>query len=187
MSPSRVSVACLGLATIRAYRAMGAMRQINEDRVDASLKIYYASNACNRWLGLRLDFVGAFLFLFAAGFLILLRKSLSPGIVGLTLGYALQFAFRLNWLVRQSIDVEVNLNSVERVREYCLASPEGFSDVEGTPTVAQVYGEVPRPFGPMQPSMEWPIYGKLEFQNVSMRYRPGTPLVLRDLTVPPPL
>lgn len=175
-----------GLVTIRAYRAMGLFRNQHEKHINDNFQMYYMTNACNRWLAMRLDLIGALVFLFAAGFLMLIRERLTPGIIGLTIGYALQMSFRLNFLVIQSIEMEVNLNSVERTEEYAKIAQEGFSEVEGIETVEQIYGDAGagKPsYGPLPPPPDWPSQGRLTFENVSMRYRDGTPLILKNLNL----
>lgn len=44
----------------------------------------------SRWLAIRLEFVGNLVVSFAALFAVVARKSLSPGIMGLSISYALQ-------------------------------------------------------------------------------------------------
>lgn len=46
------------------------------------------------------------------------RDTLDPGVVGLSISYALTMTITLNMLVRVSSDVETNLVSVERCIEY---------------------------------------------------------------------
>jgi len=53
-----------------------------------------------RWLQLRLETLGNVVILFAAIFAVLARDTLEPGLVGLSISYALQITMALNMLVR---------------------------------------------------------------------------------------
>ena len=72
----------------------------------------------SRWLSVRLEFIGNLVLMFAALFAVLSRGTINPGSVGLSLSYALNVTGTLNMLVRQSSEVETNMVSVERIREY---------------------------------------------------------------------
>lgn len=48
----------------------------------------------SRWLAIRLEFVGNLVVSFAALFAVVARKSLSPGIMGLSISYALQVSLK---------------------------------------------------------------------------------------------
>jgi ATP-binding cassette, subfamily C (CFTR/MRP), member 1 len=69
--------------------------------------------------------VGNLIILFAALFAVLSKDKLSPGLVGLSVSYALQVTQTLNWLVRMTSDVETNIVAVERIKEYGETTQEG--------------------------------------------------------------
>ena len=46
------------------------------------------------------------------------RHSISAGVAGLSISYALSITQALNWVVRMAADRETSIVSVERVREY---------------------------------------------------------------------
>ncbi|KAJ7306005.1 hypothetical protein JRQ81_010371 [Phrynocephalus forsythii] len=99
----------LGVSVIRAFREQKRFVRESDLKVDENQKAYYPSIVANRWLAIRLEYVGNFIVLFAALFAVLTRHSLSPGLVGLSISYALQITTYLNWLVRMSSDMETNI------------------------------------------------------------------------------
>lgn len=98
-----------GLTTIRAYRQQRRFALENEWRVDANLRTYFPSINANRWLAVRLEFMGS-LIIFAAAIFAIVAVNLgggpSAGMVGLAMSYALQITQSLNWIVRQTVEVE---------------------------------------------------------------------------------
>ncbi|KAK7534369.1 multidrug resistance-associated protein 1 [Phyllosticta citribraziliensis] len=158
-----------GISTIRAYRQQDRFAQENEWRVDANLRAYFPSINANRWLAVRLEFIGSVIILAAAGFSIISVASgskLSAGLVGLAMSYALQITQSLNWIVRQTVEVETNIVSVERVLEYA-----------GLPS------EAPEIISKNRPPVSWPPHGAVAFDNYSTRYRPGLDLVLKNINL----
>ncbi|KAK8225721.1 multidrug resistance-associated protein 1 [Phyllosticta capitalensis] len=158
-----------GISTIRAYRQQGRFAQENEWRVDSNLRAYFPSINANRWLAVRLEFIGSVIILAAAGFSIISVASgsrLSAGLVGLAMSYALQITQSLNWIVRQTVEVETNIVSVERVLEY-----------------ANLPSEAPEIISKNRPPVSWPPHGAVAFENYSTRYRPGLDLVLKNINL----
>src|SRR3954465_9622060 len=75
-----------GISTIRAYNQQKQFQLENEWRVDANLRAYFPSINANRWLAVRLEFIGSVIILAAAGFAIVSvsgGSKLSAGTVGL--------------------------------------------------------------------------------------------------------
>ncbi|KAG7051310.1 ABC transporter transmembrane region [Colletotrichum scovillei] len=158
-----------GISTIRAYRQQQRFELENEWRVDANLKAYFPSISANRWLAVRLEFIGGIVILAAAGFAVVTVANhvpLSPGLVGLAMSYALQITTSLNWIVRQTVEVETNIVSVERVLEY-----------------ARLPSEAPEIIKSNRPPVAWPAKGSLEFKNYSTRYREGLDNVLKNINL----
>ncbi|XP_017922900.2 multidrug resistance-associated protein 1 isoform X3 [Manacus vitellinus] len=108
----------LGVSIIRAFEEQKRFIKQNDMKVDENQKAYYPSIVANRWLAVRLEYVGNFIVLFAALFAVIARNKLSAGLVGLSVSYSLQITAYLNWLVRMSSEVETNIVAVERVKEY---------------------------------------------------------------------
>lgn len=156
-----------GISTIRAYRQENRFALENEWRMDANLRAYFPSISANRWLAVRLEFIGSIIILASAGLAILsvaTGSGLSAGMVGLAMSYALQITQSLNWIVRQTVEVETNIVSVERVLEY-----------------ANLPSEAPEVIFKRRPAIGWPAQGAVSFKNYSTRYREGLDLVLKDI------
>ncbi|THW49233.1 ATP-binding cassette glutathione S-conjugate transporter [Aureobasidium pullulans] len=156
-----------GISTIRAYQQSKRFAMESEWRVDANLRAYFPSINANRWLAVRLEFIGSIIILAAAGLAIISVSSgslLSAGSVGLAMSYALQITQSLNWIVRQTVEVETNIVSVERVLEY-----------------ARLPSEAPEIISKHRPPVSWPSKGAVSFNNYSTRYREGLDLVLKNV------
>ena len=158
-----------GMSTIRAYNQQKRFELENEWRVDANLRAYYPSISANRWLAVRLEFIGSVIILAAAGLSVISVANhikLTAGMVGLVMSYALQITQSLNWIVRQTVEVETNIVSVERVLEY-----------------AALPSEAPEVISKNRPPISWPSQGAVSFNNYSTRYRPGLDLVLKNVSL----
>lgn len=157
---------CLnGVATIRAYRAQDRLSLENQNRLDNNMRVYLASITANRWLSVRLEFLGGILILCSTIFLIAARSDMSPHVAGLTLSYALQITSTLQSLVRTTSSTENTFNSVERVKHFIDIPPEGTER------------------GKNNAPPNWPSQGIVEFKDVRMRYRDELPLILKGVSL----
>uniref|UniRef100_A0A8C6PZF3 ABC-type glutathione-S-conjugate transporter n=1 Tax=Nothobranchius furzeri TaxID=105023 RepID=A0A8C6PZF3_NOTFU len=163
---SHFSETITGSSVIRAYSRDTAFVLMSDVKVDENQKSYYPGIVSNRWLGVRIEFIGNCIVLFAALFAVTGKESLNPGLVGLSVSYALQVTMSLNWMVRMTSDLENNIVAVERVKEYSETKTEAPWEVEDK-----------------KPPPEWPMTGNVQFQNYSVRYREGLDLVLRNITL----
>ncbi|XP_049916463.1 ATP-binding cassette sub-family C member 3 isoform X2 [Epinephelus moara] len=163
---SHFSETVTGCSVIRAYGRHSAFVLMSDMKVDENQKSYYPGIVSNRWLGVRIEFIGNCIVLFAALFAVTGKENLNPGLVGLSVSYALQVTMSLNWMVRMTSDLENNIVAVERVKEYCETKTEAPWEVEDK-----------------KPPPEWPTKGNVEFHDYSVRYREGLDLVLKDLTL----
>ncbi|KAL6300043.1 metal resistance protein YCF1 [Sparassis latifolia] len=156
-----------GLSTIRAFDQQRLFIANIERRVDRNQICYLPSISVNRWLAVRLEFVGATIIFIAASLSLvaLVTSGVDAGLVGFVLSYALNTTGSLNWLVRSASEVEQNIVSVERILHYIQLEPEA---------PAEIAGAVPE---------EWPSSGAIEFRDYCTRYRPELDLVLKNITV----
>ncbi|KAG7239908.1 hypothetical protein INR49_028169 [Caranx melampygus] len=164
----------LGTSVIRAFGEQARFINESDHRVDHNQKAYYPSIVANRWLAVRLEFVGNCIVSFAALFAVIARDSLRPGIMGLSISYALQVSVlshvqltaSLTWLVRMSSDVETNIVAVERVKEY--------SDTEKEAEWRNESSSLPP---------GWPTNGSIDIRGFGLRYRHDLDLAIRNISI----
>ncbi|NWS84495.1 MRP2 protein, partial [Toxostoma redivivum] len=113
-----------GLSVIRAYGHQERFLKQNEITMDINQKSVYSWIISNRWLAIRLEFVGSLVVFFSALLAVIAKGTLEGGIVGLSVSSALNVTQTLNWLVRTSSELETNIVAVERVHEYMKVKNE---------------------------------------------------------------
>ncbi|KDQ57208.1 hypothetical protein JAAARDRAFT_35814 [Jaapia argillacea MUCL 33604] len=164
---SHFSESLSGLATIRAYGESRRFLKENEHRVDVENRAYWLTVTNQRWLGIRLDFLGILLTFVVAILTVATRNSINPAQTGVTLSYIMSVQQAFGWMVRQSAEVENNMNSVERVVHY--------ADVLEQEPPHEVPDQTPPP--------SWPAEGRVELKGVVFKYRPELPPVLKGLSM----
>jgi hypothetical protein len=95
--------------TLRAYSAVPRFEAKARAKIDRNTSFFFHSFAVNRWLGWRLELVGALTLLVAAGLALLLADVLGPALVGLSVTSSLGLSGNLNWMVRQISELEGTL------------------------------------------------------------------------------
>jgi ABC-type multidrug transport system fused ATPase/permease subunit len=156
-----------GLSTIRAFCRQSQFVETCANLIDRNNQVTYIQYIVQRWLGLRLETLGAFICFFAALFSVLFRGSMDPSIVGLMLSYSLQITGSLNFAVRQAVEVEVNSNSIERLHHYAKKL-----DREAEPVVPD-----------HRPPPDWPKEGRIDVEKLVIKYSPSSAAVLKGVSV----
>ncbi|XP_069938780.1 multidrug resistance-associated protein 1-like isoform X3 [Cherax quadricarinatus] len=160
-----------GVSTIRAFRREESFCLASDMKIDNWQKALYTNIVVNRWLGVRLELMGNFITLAASILAVAMRDTLSSGIVGLSITYAINVTNMLSQLVRQTSEMEADVVSVERIRDYIQPLR-----IEGKETETKL-----RTTGPKLSPL-WPEKGSIVFVNYEARYRPQLDLVLRGIT-----
>ncbi|XP_030339203.1 multidrug resistance-associated protein 6-like isoform X3 [Strigops habroptila] len=163
---SHISETFQGSSVIRAYKDQERFILKSNFLVDENQRICFPGAVADRWLATNLELLGNGIVLFAALFAAMGRTYLSPGTAGFSISYALQITGVLNWMVRSWTEIENNIVSVERVREY-LRTPK----------------EAPWTLNDKPQGQVWLTEGKIEFRNYSLRYRPNLELALKHVNL----
>ncbi|GIX76074.1 multidrug resistance-associated protein 1 [Caerostris extrusa] len=113
-----------GVSTLRAFSAQYTFVDRQDKNLDTNCQVFYSSSLLNRWLGVRLQFLGNTVVFITALMSAAERRSFSAAIVGLTLSYALSVTENLATFVRLFTQLENQMVSVERIHEYSDLTPE---------------------------------------------------------------
>uniref|UniRef100_A0A7S3P1A1 Uncharacterized protein n=1 Tax=Amphora coffeiformis TaxID=265554 RepID=A0A7S3P1A1_9STRA len=197
-----------GLTTIRAYNQNKRFVDDFETQVDRNTRAYYNNKNADRWLSLRLETIGACVAGSAAAFAssVAISGAVSgqesdsnfSSLAGLSLTLAISLTGLLNFCVRSFAQLEAAMNACERVLYYTenILHEAPWSCDELEKKVASSHGTLPSPDD--DPSAfaaaihdgkaekiadEWPHKGQIVLNNLKMRYRSDTPLVLKGLNV----
>ncbi|ENH72073.1 Multidrug resistance-associated protein 1 [Fusarium oxysporum f. sp. cubense race 1] len=159
-----------GLPTLKAFGIVPRFVDDNARKIDTENTAYWLSVSCQRWLNLRLDLCGATLVL-AAGLLVVgLRGTIDPSSGGVVLSYIVTAQAVFGNMIRQSAEIENNMNSVERMLHYAY-------NIEQEPAhqVDNVDKELK--------SRQWPHAGHVQFQSFTLSHRPGLEPALKDVNL----
>ena len=124
--------------------------------------------SAQRWLGIRIEMLGAVVVLSATLLVVNLNDvaALEPGIVALLIMWSSNFTITLGFLVDSFSEAEAAITSIERVDAMSRLPQEREAKTDKNEL----------------PPSSWPEEGCLEFEKVCMRYRPGLPLSLTGLS-----
>ncbi|XP_042370030.1 ATP-binding cassette sub-family C member 10-like, partial [Plectropomus leopardus] len=94
-------------------------------RLEQNQRCLFLSNAASQWLNIRLQLIGVAV-VTGLGVIAVVQhqyNSVDPGLVGLSLSYALSITILLNGLILNFTQTEMQLVSVERTEEYSTGLP----------------------------------------------------------------
>ncbi|KAL3417106.1 multidrug resistance-associated protein 1 [Phlyctema vagabunda] len=155
-----------GLATIRAFGWSDGFVLQNQLLLDNSQKPYYLLFCIQRWLALVLDLLVAVLAIILMVLVVTLRKSVTPGYVGLALLNVMNFSQSLAWAVRQWTALETSIGAISRLKTFTTLVPNENLAAENQ-TV----------------SSDWPTHGAIEFKNITASYTSEGRPVLQELNM----
>uniref|UniRef100_A0A669DVK2 ATP binding cassette subfamily C member 12 n=1 Tax=Oreochromis niloticus TaxID=8128 RepID=A0A669DVK2_ORENI len=155
-----------GLSTIHAYNTRNSHIEMFNSLNDINSNHFLLFHSGTRWLSFWLDFMAATMTLLVSLFVVLSSNDfIAPSLKGLAISYTIQLTGMLQYVVRESTEVEARFNSVERLQEYIM----------------DCKSEAPRHVKEAQIPQDWPSSGGVSFVDYKMRYRENTPIVLNGL------
>jgi ABC-type multidrug transport system fused ATPase/permease subunit len=154
-----------GIKTIRCYNAGGKFEGKNEKYLNENVRVGFNNVAMTMWMAAMLDLMSMMFWVAVVGLLIWDRDNVSPGVAGLCIAHLLTLSQNVIMCISFWSETEKSMVAVERADNFIKIQPEA-------------------PYKTEQDSLlkDWPERGSIEFQEVSLRYRPNTNLVLQGLS-----
>ncbi|KAG0514778.1 hypothetical protein BDA96_10G222600 [Sorghum bicolor] len=160
------SESILGVVTIRAFAATERFIHSNMQLIDTDATLFFHTVAAQEWVLIRVEALQSLTIITAALFLVLVPPgAISPGFAGLCLSYALTLTAAQVFLTRFYSYLENYIISVERIKQYM-----------------HLPVEPPAIIPENRPPTSWPQEGRIDLQDLKIRYRPNAPLVLKGIT-----
>lgn len=107
-----------GIECVRSYRMHKTLVDQHYEILDRSIRARLNWDAANRWLGIRIDIIGALIVSSAAFFVAAFSNAFTGGLAGLILSYAMKTTNSLSFAIRSSTALENLFTAPERVVQY---------------------------------------------------------------------
>ncbi|KDO25421.1 hypothetical protein SPRG_09363 [Saprolegnia parasitica CBS 223.65] len=162
---THISESIDGAVLLRSFgtKQVRRFQRLHQTKVNNSVQMMFAHDLLSQWFAFRIQMISACMLFVTTFSLLYLHEYLTAGLIGLVFNYALQITTSLEGMVSVWSNLESAMVAPERVAEYINIEPEAPRYISGATSSA------------------WPASGSLKFENVSFRYKPNDPLVLKDL------
>ncbi|KAL3521598.1 hypothetical protein ACH5RR_019747 [Cinchona calisaya] len=155
-----------GTMTIRAFEQEDRFFVKNLELIDTNASPFFHNFAANEWLIQRLETVSATVLASSALCMVLLPPgTFSSGFIGMALSYGLSLNMSLVFSIQNQCTLANYIISVERLNQYM-----------------HIPSEAPEVIESNRPPINWPTVGKVEIQDLQIKYRADAPLVLRGIS-----
>jgi ABC-type multidrug transport system fused ATPase/permease subunit len=158
----KFSSSLTGLWTIRAYGKQDIYIGQMQHLVDGHARAYWHQFLLTRWLGTRMNILGA-AFTTCVAVLVTSQNGVDAAAAGFAIGFSIQLDSAITLLSQVYTGFELDLNSVDRILEYSDVKSEQYDGIE--------------------PPAAWPTEGRLEINNLAVSYASDLPPVLSNLNI----
>ncbi|RIA94611.1 P-loop containing nucleoside triphosphate hydrolase protein [Glomus cerebriforme] len=158
-----------GITTIRAFNVTEQFMSEMLTRLDNNIRPFYFLWMANRWLQIWTNGIGAF-FPFIAGVMILWKlQEINASLAGLSLSFSMTFTSQIMWSIRKFTQLEMSLNSIERIVEFLNIQQEN-------------YHEVVKVKERKSSEKNWLMNGNIKFENLKVKYAEDLEHVLHNIS-----
>uniref|UniRef100_A0A803PH73 ABC-type xenobiotic transporter n=1 Tax=Cannabis sativa TaxID=3483 RepID=A0A803PH73_CANSA len=155
-----------GAATIRCFNQEDRFVMKILSLVDDFSRVAFHNSATMEWLSVRINFLFNLVFFLVLSILVTLpRSAIDPSLAGLAATYGLNLNVLQAWVIWNLCNVENKMISVERILQF-----------------TNIPSEAPLIIEDCRPKPEWPTEGRIELENLHVKYNPSLPAVLKGIT-----
>lgn len=155
-----------GAATIRCFNQEDRFVMKSMSLVDDFSRVAFHNSATMEWLSVRINFLFNLVFFLVLTILVTLpRSAIDPSLAGLAATYGLNLNVLQAWVIWNLCNVENKMISVERILQF-----------------TNIPSEAPLIIEECRPKPEWPTKGRIELENLQVKYSPSLPAVLKGIT-----
>ncbi|KAL6508370.1 Multidrug resistance-associated protein 7 [Orobanche hederae] len=170
---NHVAESVAGATTIRAFEEEDRFFAKTLDLIDTNGSPFFHYFSANEWLIQRLETLSAAVLSFAGLCMVLLppgtfssgKRTKLSGSIGMALSYGLSLNMSLVFSINNQCMLANYIISVERLDQYM-----------------HIPSEAPEVIEENRPRFSWPNEGKVEIQDLQIKYRQDAPLVLRGIS-----
>lgn len=164
---NNLNEALSGMDTIKFYKCEERFIAKSDFLINKMNEAGFLSVCVQRWVAILLDMIAVVFALIITLLCVTRQFQISAVSVGVLLTYVLQLPGLLNTVLRALTQTENDMNSAERLVSYATELPT---------EAAYRRPEV-------SPDEQWPSEGEIVFDAVDFAYRPGLPVVLKNLNL----
>ena len=155
------------MVTLRASEKTNFFRQHFINHLEKGTNTTYCYVIANRWIAFRLDILCCVFISFVSFFLVTMKGEIDSSWLVMSLSLACDIVFLFSISFRMFAEIDNYMASSKRMIEYTKVEQED---------------ELERPGDADLEKRMWPFYGKIEFEETSMRYRKELDPSLNNLT-----
>ena len=207
---SQLSESLDGLVTVRAMNCTKQFQALYKQLLNENCRAFFSFMAASRWLGFRLDATTVALLACVTFGAVGCKEGnlkIDPSLLAVGITYVLQLMGLFQWAVRQSVEVDSQMVSIERIDAYSRLASEpalhGPANVGKESLVTKTSTETPGTSaatntvsedsvqGLIKPELDiditvhrpnWPEHGSIEAQHLWASYREDLPYTLKNLS-----
>lgn len=151
----------MGLDTVRAFGKSDEFTSRMLKNLDNQSRASWSFWLISQWMAFRMGVIGAFFALFVA--LTVTLRNIDASLAGFALVFALDWTKNMEDAIRRFSNLQLNMNSTERVVEYGRITTE---NADGNDAPAH-----------------WPTEGRISISNLHIRYAEDLPDVLKGVNL----